>query len=129
MLKINDGFAIAVPPEEVVIIGPRQVKVAQTYIYRCEAKNANPAPQLQWIVDGLVTTAGVSTQTHPPPPKPSGYVPHHHPTGWRVTSDLSLDIMEDDSSIAVTCNAISRGHHKDTLVKKDEIRLIVLSKN
>ena len=111
-----------------MIIGPTEVKSEMTYIYRCEAQNANPAPQIQWIVNGLVTTTGVSTQTHPPPPRPSGYVPHDHPTGWRVTSDFSLNIMEDDTAISLTCNAINQGHHGDIMLKKDELNLTVLSK-
>ena len=63
------------------ILGPSEVKTDLTYVYRCEAKNANPAPKIQWIVNGIVTTTGVSTQTHPPPPRPSGFVPYDHPTG------------------------------------------------
>ena len=122
-------FSFAVPPEQVVIEGPREVQTDHTYTYRCEAKNANPAPRVQWIINGVVTTAGVSTQTHPPPPKPSGYVSMHHPTGWRVTSDLILKVMEEDAEIAVTCNAISHGHHGDTMLRKAERLLTVLRKN
>ena len=109
-------------------MGPSEVKTETVHRYRCEAKNANPAPQIQWIVNGIVTTTGVSTQTHPPPPRPTGYVPYDHPTGWRVTSDFSLSIMEEDSAIAITCNAISRGHYGDTLIKKAEVTVVVLSK-
>ena len=111
-----------------MIIGPSEVKADQTFIYRCEVRNANPAPAIQWIVNGVQSTSGVSTQTHPPPPKPSGYVPSHHPTGWRVTSDFSLTVMEDDTTIALSCNAISQGHHGDTLMKQAEKLLTVLSK-
>ena len=127
----NTSFflSLAVPPEQVVIEGPREVQTDHTYTYRCEAKNANPAPRVQWIINGVVTTAGVSTQTHPPPPKPSGYVSMHHPTGWRVTSDLILKVMEEDAEIAVTCNAISHGHHGDTMLRKAERLLTVLRKN
>ena len=49
-------------------------------------------------------------------------------TGWRVTSDFSLSIMEEDTAITITCNAISHGHYEDTLIKKDELTLTVLSK-
>lgn len=117
----------SVPAESVVLSGAAEVKIDQSYLYRCEANNANPPPKIQWIVNGLVTTAGVSTQTHPPPPQPSGFVPHHHPTGWRVTSDLSLNIVEEDTAIIITCNAISQGHYGDSMIKKDELVLTVLS--
>ncbi len=83
---------------------------------------------LTFAVNGIVQNAGVTTQTHPPPPRPSGYVPSHHPTGYRVTSDLNLAVMEDDSEIALTCNAISHGHLGDTHMKKTEKLLSVLSK-
>ena len=49
-------------------------------------------------------------------------------TGWRVTSDFSLKVLEEDTRIAITCNAISQGHHGDTMIKKDEVMLTVLSK-
>ena len=48
-----------VPPDQVVIDGPPEVQADRTYIYRCEAKNANPAPTIQWIINGVLTTAGV----------------------------------------------------------------------
>ena len=48
--------------------------------------------------------------------------------GWRVTSDFSLKVLEDDTRIAITCNAISQGHHGDTMMKKAEVMLTVLSK-
>ena len=154
-------------------------------MYRCEAQNANPAPMIQWIVNGILSTNGVTTQTHPPPPRPSGYVTSQHPTGikvlfylikngfggkfwifgrdfqfcflfnykggnfeifhfddfskifwlsmlifagWRVTSDFSLKVLEEDTRIAITCNAISQGHFGDTMMKKAELTLTVLSK-
>ena len=121
-------YIFPVPPDHVVIEGPKEVQADQSYTYRCEAKNANPAPTIQWIINGVVTTAGVSTQTHPPPPKPSGYVSIHHPTGWRVTSDFALNVMDEDTEIAVTCNAISHGHHGDTMLRKAEKLLTVLRK-
>ena len=45
-----------------------------------------------------------------------------------MTSDFSLSIMEEDVAITITCNAISHGHYDDTLIKKDELTLTVLSK-
>ena len=73
-------------------MGPSEVKTDLTYVYRCEAKNANPAPKIQWIVNGIVTTTGVSTQTHPPPPRPSGFVPYDHPTGQSNKSVYSYSV-------------------------------------
>ena len=74
-------------------MGPSEVKTDLTYVYRCEAKNANPAPKIQWIVNGMVTTTGVSTQTHPPPPRPSGFVPYDHPTGQSNKSVYSYLVV------------------------------------
>ena len=48
--------------------------------------------------------------------------------GWRVTSDFSLKVLEEDTRIAITCNAISQGHFGDTMMKKAELTLTVLSK-
>ena len=48
--------------------------------------------------------------------------------GWRVTSDFSLKVLEEDTRIAITCNAISQGHYGDTMMKKAELMLTVLSK-
>jgi hypothetical protein len=42
-------FFILVAPDEVVITGQTEVKADQIHVYRCEAKNANPAPKIQWI--------------------------------------------------------------------------------
>ena len=80
-ITISHNFYFSVPPDNVVIVGPKEVKADQTYMYRCEAQNANPAPTIQWIVNGILSTNGVTTQTHPPPPRPSGYVTSQHPTG------------------------------------------------
>ena len=88
LLKNVKFLYFPVPPDEVTILGPSEVKTDLTYVYRCEAKNANPAPKIQWIVNGIVTTTGVSTQTHPPPPRPSGFVPYDHPTGQSNKSVL-----------------------------------------
>ena len=127
-LHLACNILFLVPPDEVVITGPTEVGVDQDYVYRCEAKNANPAPQIQWVVNGQVTTNGVSTNTHPPPPQPSGFVPHFHPTGWKVTSDFALKIMEEDQDISISCKAISRGHYGDSMIGEDQIQLTVLSK-
>ena len=80
-ITLSHNFYFSVPPDDVVIVGPKEVKADQTYMYRCEAQNANPAPTIQWIVNGILSTNGVTTQTHPPPPRPSGYVTSQHPTG------------------------------------------------
>ena len=89
----NAKLYFSVPPDEVTILGPSEVKTDLTYVYRCEAKNANPAPKIQWIVNGMVTTTGVSTQTHPPPPRPSGFVPYDHSTGQSNKSVYSYLVV------------------------------------
>ena len=48
--------------------------------------------------------------------------------GYDVTSDLSLDIGANVSRIAVSCNAVSRGHYDDAMVKRAEKEIVVLSK-
>jgi hypothetical protein len=44
-------YFFAVPPDTVTISGDPSVPVDKTSVYRCEAKNANPAPQIQWVVN------------------------------------------------------------------------------
>ena len=38
----------------VTISGEPSVPVDKTFVYRCEARNANPAPQIQWVVNNDV---------------------------------------------------------------------------
>ena len=45
---------ILVPPETISISGEPSVPVDKTFVYRCEARNANPAPQIQWVVNNDV---------------------------------------------------------------------------
>ena len=49
-----EPFSLTVPPDVVKITGPSSVPVDETFLYRCDARNANPAPQIQWIVNGDV---------------------------------------------------------------------------
>ena len=58
---------LTVPPEEVKILGDNTVRADRSVSYRCLANNANPAPAVEWTVNGQVMTAGVNTFTHPPP--------------------------------------------------------------
>ena len=47
-------FLISVPPDIVQISGEPSVPVDKESVYRCEARNANPVPQIQWVVNGAV---------------------------------------------------------------------------
>jgi hypothetical protein len=104
LLKNVKFLYFPVPPDEVTILGPTEVKTDLTYVYRCEAKNANPAPKIQWIVNGIVTTTGVSTQTHPPPPRPSGFVPYDHPTGQSNKSVYSYLVVNRKTKYSADAN-------------------------
>ena len=57
----------SVPPEEVVIVGEKTVRADNAVSYSCLANNANPAPTIEWTVNGKSWTSGVNTFTHPPP--------------------------------------------------------------
>ena len=52
--------SVSVPPDEVTIEGEVEVKADRTYTYRCEARNANPAPAIQWIGDFLFIKVTIS---------------------------------------------------------------------
>jgi hypothetical protein len=41
-----------VPPRLVAIEGPSSGEVGDTLSYRCLAKNANPIPEIRWVVNG-----------------------------------------------------------------------------
>ena len=47
-------FLFLVPPDIVQISGEPSVPVDKESVYRCEARNANPVPQIQWVVNGAV---------------------------------------------------------------------------
>ena len=47
-------FLFSVPPDIVQISGEPSVPVDKESVYRCEARNANPVPQIQWVVNGAV---------------------------------------------------------------------------
>ena len=106
LLKNVKFLYFPVPPDEVTILGPSEVKIDMTYVYRCEAKNANPAPKIQWIVNGIVTTTGVSTQTHPPPPRPSGFVPYDHPTGESNKSVFTYALLPSKLLLSPVINTL-----------------------
>jgi hypothetical protein len=57
----------SVPPEEVKIVGEKSVRADRSVVFRCLANNANPAPVIEWTVNGQPVTAGINTFTHPPP--------------------------------------------------------------
>lgn len=70
-------------------------------------------------------TKGVDTTRHP---LPAASASASSLPGWDVTSDLQLEVGQTDSTIAITCLALSLGHHGDTMTEKAEREVIVLSK-
>ena len=69
-MKITENnFSIlhfsTVPPDWVTISGEPSVPVDKTSVYRCEAKNANPAPQIQWVVNNDVINVDSNVLTSP----------------------------------------------------------------
>jgi len=126
-----------VPPEEVRIVGDKTVRADRSVSYRCHADNANPAPVLYWTVNGQPTTTGVSTHVHPPPAhglKSSSTNRRRTQTasdehlGWSVSSDLTLDVIGDESEIAITCQSVSKDFMGQTMTAKAELKILVLSK-
>ena len=51
---VDPFFLFSVPPDIVQISGEPSVPVDKESVYRCEARNANPVPQIQWVVNGAV---------------------------------------------------------------------------
>ena len=47
--------------------------------------------------------------------------------GWNVSSDLSLDVIGDESQIFLTCQAVSRDHQGQVMTAKAELEVLVLS--
>ena len=58
-------FFFLVPPDEVTITGDLSLPVDKTSVYRCEARNANPAPQIQWVVNNDVINVDNNVLTSP----------------------------------------------------------------
>ena len=56
---------LSVPPDEVTISGDLSLPVDKTAVYRCEARNANPAPQIQWVVNNDVINVDTNVLTSP----------------------------------------------------------------
>jgi hypothetical protein len=46
-----------------------------------------------------------------------------------VSSDLSLDVIGDESKIFLTCQALSRDHQGQAMTAKAELEVLVLSKS
>ena len=110
-------FFSTVPPEQVTITGSSTATVGETLTYRCQAYRAHPPPKLTWTVNGR-RAAGTATSVHVPTSGKYG----------DVTSDLDLEVRESDSRISVTCMALSSGHYGDTMTRKAEKEIVVLSK-
>ena len=58
-------FFLTVPPDEVTITGDLSLPVDKTSVYRCEARNANPAPQIQWVVNNDVINVDSNVLSSP----------------------------------------------------------------
>ena len=53
-VRLTYFLLVLVPPDFVQISGEPSVPVDKESVYRCEARNANPVPQIQWVVNGAV---------------------------------------------------------------------------
>ena len=62
---ISEHFFFLVPPDEVTITGDLSLPVDKTSVYRCEARNANPAPQIQWVVNNDVINVDSNVLSSP----------------------------------------------------------------
>ena len=112
----------------VKILGPETARVDTTTNLRCHAYDANPTPSIQWMVNGRKVGVGVNTNHHPAKGVSSEARRDPEATGRDVTSDLRLNIEANDSKIAVSCLAVSRGHFGDVMTKQAEAEILVLSK-
>jgi hypothetical protein len=128
-LKIHYFSDILVPPEEVTILGDKTVRADRSVSYQCLASNANPAPIIEWSINGQLVSAGVNTS-----PAKSGRRSFNTAkgdqavNGWSVSSTLNLDVTGDDSRISLRCQSISRDHLGQTMTATEELEVLVLSK-
>jgi len=125
------------PPEDVRIVGDNTVRADRSVSYRCHADNANPAPTLQWSVNGQPTTTGISTHVQPPAvhglmssslSRRRTHTGSEEHLGWSVSSDLTLDVIGDEREIAITCQSVSKDFVGQTMIAKAELKILVLSK-
>ena len=103
------------------IEGPSTGKTGSLLTYRCLASNANPAPDISWVLNGK-SVEGVDLEKEPSSSSGAGL------GGWDVASELRTEVAEGDSVMAITCSARSRGHHGDQMSEKAEKQVLVLSK-
>ena len=109
----------SVPPRRVVIEGPTQARTEESLKFRCLAEDANPAPHINWVVNGQRANSAAVTTSQPSP---------ELSLGWTVSSELRWTVGVNDTRIAVSCRAVSEGHFGQALVEKDDREIIVLSK-
>ena len=76
---------ISVPPDIVQISGEPSVPVDKESVYRCEARNANPVPQIQWVVNGAV----INVNDNPILTRQDSLSPETHFTGDKNKNVLS----------------------------------------
>ena len=165
LVRLNEGWELAhpvnssrfsVPPSLVTIQGPDTGLLGDSLNFRCLVNNANPVPDVQWVVNGRqvrLFTTGIglnfcftflaatcacrilfdfSQSLVLYSQIKEGVNTNRHPPsvpslGWDVTSDLQLEVGAKDSRIAITCLAVSRGHFGDAMSERAEKELVVLS--
>ena len=109
------------------IIGEKIIRTDHSVFYRCLANNANPAPTIEWTVNGQSVSSGVNTFIHPLPElsgrrRIDSRDENQSVNGWTVSSDLSLDVIGDESRLFLTCQS------GQTMTSKEELEVLVLSK-
>ena len=117
----NAILSVAVPPERVVIEGPRAVSADRGATYTCRVINANPVPDVVWVVDGSTVPSTKISQ------KRSGEAGGGGGGGWTVEAKWVLnDILEEDKQISLKCMAYSPAITSH--VAEDSLNVVVLSK-
>ena len=120
------NFHFAVPPESVTIKGATALSVDRTFTYECNVLNANPAPQVYWVVNGE-RVPSTSVRQIAPPVLSARDLYKNNPlaTGWTVKAELSLTVVEEDSDLSLSCAAVSPAQGVPTV---DTLKIMVLSK-
>ena len=115
---------LAVPPERVVIEGPRAVSADRGATYTCRVINANPVPDVVWVVDGSTVPSTKISQKRSSSHSGGG---GGGGSGWTVEAKWILeDILEEDTQISIKCIA-----HSPAITShpaEDSINVVVLSK-
>ncbi|XP_040567754.1 nephrin isoform X2 [Lepeophtheirus salmonis] len=114
----NASFVIEFPPRDVKIEGPRAGRVGSLLNFNCTAFNGNPAPRIEWSLNGD-DYVGASINNHTKLDNRKG--------GYIFTSQISVHILETDAEeISLACSAISRSYEGEIMKEIDEISITVL---